>query len=146
MQQEKKETENSNDNDVMRKDYTNLQLVYGAKLCIFTIVSIATILQTLNNFQALIAGGFTYCVGILFDFVVIIFTNNGPKTKHLLLCKIALGITVFVVSIPVVLWLSNYRLSEEFENVFSWIIRVSMVCCGILDPYTELKLNKPNDD
>lgn len=146
MQQESKELENSSGNDVGRKDYTNLQIVYWAKIIVFTIVSVATVLQTLNNFQALTAGGFTYCAGILFDFVVIIINNKGPKTKHMLLCKIALGITIFVISIPVVLWLSSYNLSEELENVFSWFIRVSIICCGILDPYTELKLNKPNDD
>ena len=134
------------ENSRIRDDYTNLQIIYGAKLVLFTVVSITTILQTLNNFHSLMVGAFTFSIGILFDFLVTISMNKGPKNKLSKLSKVAFGATIVVVALVLVLLLSQYNLPEFPQKIITWITRIEMGYCGIVGPYTERALNRPNDD
>lgn len=143
MRKEHKETETC---DNIREDYTNLQLVYKAKIFFFSVISIATVLQTRNDFHSLVVGSCTYSIGIVFDFVVALLTNNGPKINKIRWCRAAFALTLVVLGGGLILLFSSYEPLGYIKALLSWVIRICMVAIGILGPYTELALNRPNDD
>lgn len=144
MQEGHKETE---DIKTIRKDYTNLQLVYMAKLFLFIIIAVAAVVQTRNNFHSLAVNACTYSIGIVFDFIVVILTNNGPKTKNIYRVKIAAWIPTCTLGMGLIILFSSYNPPQgTLKYILSWSFRLLMIAESILGPYTELSLNKPNDD
>lgn len=143
MQEKHKETGNC---DNIRGDYTNLQLVYKAKMFMFAVISIATVVQTRNDFHSLVIGSCTYSIGIVFDFLVVLLTNNGPKIKKIKWSKVSFGLALTVFGGGLVLLFSSYEPQGYTELLLTWVIRICMVAVGLLGPYTELAFNRPNDD
>lgn len=139
-------TEKNSEIKKARGDYTNFQLIYGAKLFFFTVISISTIIQTRNDFWSLVVGSCTYSIGIVFDFLTSIFINNGPKVKKMKMKKAAFGLTIAVFGGSLILLFTRYIPDDNLKDIISWILRISIFTIGILGPYTELNSNKPNDD
>lgn len=144
MQDGHKETDENNN---IRKDYTNLQFVYGLKLFMFVVIALSAILQTRNDFHSLAVNACTYSIGIVFDFFVVIFSNNGPKTKNIKLVKIATSVPIIALGLGLIILFSSYNPNNELiKLILSWLIRFLILSESILGPYTELSLNRPNDD
>lgn len=131
----------------IRRDYTNLQIVYIAKLFLFIIIAGAAVVQTRDNFHSLAVNACTYSIGIVFDFIVVILTNNGPRTKNIDRVKIAFLIPVATLGLGLIILFGSYDPDSGLvEDILSWSIRLLMISESFLGPYTELSLNRPNDD
>lgn len=131
----------------IRRDYTNLQIVYIAKLFLFIIIAVAAVVQTRDSFHSLAVNACTYSIGIVFDFIVVILTNNGPRTKNIDRVKIAFLIPVVTLGLGLIILFGSYDPDSGLvEDILSWSIRLLMISESFLGPYTELSLNRPNDD
>lgn len=130
----------------LRKDYTNLQALYWTKLVTLTVFAFVTIFKSVNNIRELVVGAFIFSATILFDIIVVILSNKGPKTKHSKWCIALLVIVIIVLAGAAVLLLSDYVPQGIYESIIAWFLRLLLIFIGVCGPYTELTFNKPNDD
>lgn len=138
--------ENKDEKKKPRNDYTNLQYIYTGKIVVFTIIAVITLLQTRDDFFSLMVAAFTYSAGIVFDCWISIKTNNGPKTKTKGIKRIPLILSLITCGSGLAFALGGWILPKELEVWITGVIRVLMLSIGFLEPYTELRSNKPNDD
>lgn len=130
----------------LRKDYTNLQGVYWAKLAVLITVALIVIVQSWYDVRGLLVAACTFAATILFDIIVVKLSNKGPKTKHKNWCIALLVLVIIVLIGTLVLLISDYIPTGLLANVISWCLRILMIFLGICGPCTELVFNKPNND
>lgn len=129
-----------------REDYTNLKGIYSAKAVVQLIVGSGVLYAAYSDFNLLPSSALIYLTGTLFDLLIAISMNRGPKYKMaLVIFKIFKWINIVAVAFLAFIVLYKVDISEWHQAVF-WTIGVVMVCLGIISSVVELILNRPNDD
>lgn len=137
------------ESDKKRDDYTDLSLIYMFKIFALAVVIIAGISIPFNDLKSLLITAFTFLIGVIFDFIVILCKNKGPKirlrirvTKGAIIIM-AIGIIICIVSM---MYLLQYgTIEKSISEGIRFYLCFAMIC-GIISPVLELMINKPNDD
>ncbi len=136
-------------NTQRRDDYTNLSIIYWLKIVALIIVVLAGIIVTFDDFKSLLITAFTFFIGVIFDFIVILMKNKGPKIKlRIVVTKGAIFIVTvgIIVSILCIIYLLNHETIDQFILLSIKFYIYAAMLCGIISPVLELIINKPNDD
>lgn len=126
--------------------FTILQNLYMFKMITFAVVAVFTVWKS-GDWDSLLIGAFTYSIGILFDFSVVLIQNAGPKERKItIISRLFVGLIFASLALIVCYFMGGEQMSETLYKKMKLLVFILMLLFGIAGPAMEIYANRPKND